>query len=93
MTITFISNYINHHQIPFSNACYKQLGDGFHFIQTQPMEQERIDMGWNAESVSLPYVVCLYEAEERCRKLILESDILLAGWTDREDLISERLHI
>lgn len=93
MTITFISNYINHHQIPFSNACYKQLGDGFHFIQTQPMEQERIDMGWNAESVSLPYVVCLYEAEERCRKLILESDILLAGWTDREDLISERLQI
>ena len=30
----FISNYINHHQIPFSNALYEQLGDDYHFIQT-----------------------------------------------------------
>ena len=37
MTITFISNYINHHQIPFSNACYTLLGEGYHFVQTQPM--------------------------------------------------------
>ena len=32
----FISNYINHHQIPFSNALYEQLGDDYHFIQTEP---------------------------------------------------------
>lgn len=93
MTIAFISNYINHHQIPFSNACYQELSDGFHFIQTQPMEQERIDMGWHSEAADLPYVVCLYEEEERCRRLILESDILLAGWTEREDLIGERLDL
>ena len=37
----FISNYINHHQIPFSNALYEQLGDDYHFIQTEPMEEER----------------------------------------------------
>ena len=42
----FISNYINHHQIPFSNALYEQLGDDYHFIQTEPMEEERIAMGW-----------------------------------------------
>ena len=40
----FISNYINHHQIPFSNALYEQLGDDYHFIQTEPMEEERIAM-------------------------------------------------
>lgn len=91
MTLTFISNYINHHQIPFSDACFELLGEGFHFIQTEPMEQERIDMGWHTEGVKLPYVVCLYEEEERCRRLIMESDILLAGWTQREDLIEERL--
>ncbi|MBD5454955.1 MAG: glycosyltransferase family 4 protein [Lachnospiraceae bacterium] len=91
MTITFISNYINHHQIPFSNACYEKLKEGFHFIQTQPMEQERIDMGWHTDGVKLPYVVCLYEEEERGRALIMESDILIAGWTGREDLIGERL--
>lgn len=93
MTITFISNYINHHQIPFSNACYRELGEGFCFIQTQPMEQERIDMGWQRQEDNLPYVLCLYEEEERCRRLILESDILLAGWTGREDLVEERLNL
>lgn len=91
MTITFISNYINHHQIPFSNACYEKLKGNFHFIQTEAMEQERIDMGWHTDGTSLPYVVCLYEEEERCRRLICESDILIAGWTEREDLIRERL--
>lgn len=93
MTVTFISNYINHHQIPFSNACCRRLGEDFHFIQTEPMEQERIDMGWHTEGASLPYVVCLYEEEERCRQMILESDILIAGWTMREDLIGERLRL
>ncbi len=91
MTLTFISNYINHHQIPFCNACREELGGDFHFIQTQPMEQERIDMGWHTDGTELPYVHLLYEEEDVCRKLILESDILLAGWTDREDLIGERL--
>ena len=42
----FISNYINHHQIPFSNALYEQLGDDYHFIQTEPMEEERIAGDW-----------------------------------------------
>ena len=46
MKITFVSNYINHHQIPFSNACYGELGDGYRFIQTEPMEEERVAMGW-----------------------------------------------
>lgn len=92
MTITFISNYINHHQIPFSNACYELLGEDYHFIQTEPMEQERLNMGWTREGENLPYVSFLYEKEEYCRKLIMESDVLLAGWSSREDLIEERLN-
>ncbi len=92
MTVTFISNYINHHQIPFSNACFKLLGDDYHFIQTQPMERERLEMGWSKDGEKLPYVLCLYEEEERCRKLVMESDVLLAGWSGREDLVQERLN-
>ena len=91
MTLTFISNYINHHQIPFSQALCELLGEDYHFIQTQPMEQERLSMGWSSRGEDLPYVHCLYEQEELCRRLILESDVLLAGWSGREDLIGERL--
>ena len=57
MTITFVSNYINHHQIPFSNAMYAQSGEDYCFIQTEPMEEERRNMGWSSgeekENVSL----------------------------------------
>ncbi|MDE7446391.1 MAG: glycosyltransferase family 4 protein [Lachnospiraceae bacterium] len=92
MTITFISNYINHHQIPFSNACYTLLGEGYHFVQTQPMEQERLSMGWNTEGEGLPYVCRLYEEEEQALQLIMESDVLLAGWSNQEDLVQKRLN-
>ena len=61
----FISNYINHHQIPFSNALYEQLGDDYHFIQTEPMEEERIAMGWGLDAATLPYVVWADREEER----------------------------
>jgi len=91
MTVTFISNYINHHQIPFSNACYELLGEDYHFIQTEPMEEERLSMGWSSAGEGLPYVSRLYEEEERCRRLVRESDVLLAGWSGREDLVQERL--
>ena len=91
MTITFISNYINHHQIPFSNALYELLGDDYHFIQTEPMEEERLAMGWSKEGEKLPYVLQLSEEEEKCRKLITDSDVLLAGWSGREDLVQARM--
>lgn len=91
MKITMISNYINHHQIPFSNALYEKLGDGYHFIQTEPMEEERIRMGWGLEAEKILYVVFLDKQLELCKQLIDESDILLVGWMEREDLIVERL--
>ena len=87
MTITFVSNYINHHQRPFSDACYKKLGEGYQFIQTEPMEEERVAMGWGTEDSRLPYVHCFYEEEEKCRKRMLESDIVIFGWINREDLL------
>lgn len=91
MTFTFVSNYINHHQIPFCEAMREKLGEGFAFIQTMPMEQERKDMGWGVDLQTLPYVFCLYEDEYHCKKKIMESDVVLFGWTGREDLVASRL--
>ena len=91
MTITFVSNYINHHQLPFSDALYEKLGDDYCFIQTVPMEDERIAMGWGLDVTKIPYVRCLYEDEYECRKKIAESDVVLLGWTQRPDIEKERL--
>ena len=45
MKVVFVSNYINHHQIPFCNAMREQLSEDFFFVQTEPMAEERIKMG------------------------------------------------
>lgn len=91
MKVTFVSNYINHHQIPFCEAMVRELGEDFCFIQTQPMEEERVRMGWSADLNSLSYVCLFYEQEDKCRKLIMESDVVLFGGVDDESYIRERL--
>ena len=91
MKITMISNYINHHQIPFSKELYNRLGENYKFIQTQSMEEERVAMGWKVKEEEIPYLLFLEKEEERCKYLIEESDILLIGWNEREDLFVNRL--
>ena len=91
MKVTFVSNYMNHHQQPFSEAMRERLGEDYIFIQTQPMEQERVQMGWDATAVTLPFVRKLWEDEDACKKLIFDSDVVLFGWTGREELIVPRL--
>lgn len=91
MTFTFVSNYINHHQIPLCEALYRKLGDDFTFVQTMPMEEERVAMGWGVDVRKLPYVQCLYEEEYECLKKIAESDAVLFGWSEREDIAASRL--
>lgn len=92
MQVTMISNYINHHQIPFSQALYEKLGDHYHFIQTEPMEEERIQMGWGLTAETIPYVSFLDKEPELCKQLINDSDLLLVGWMEHEELLSERLN-
>lgn len=90
MNVVFISNYINHHQIPFCNAMYRLLEGEFTFIQTERMEEQRIQMGW---SLSEPpeYVRRYYEEPELCRRLTADCSIALFGGTDEESYIQERL--
>ena len=94
MVITFVSNYINHHQIPFCNAMEKVAGKGsFTFIQTSPMEKERIEMGWAVDPKAYSYVELFYEDREKCEKLISDSDVVIFGWSDEliENLEKKRL--
>lgn len=91
MKITFISNYINHHQIPLANELYSYLGDEYHFIQTEPMEEDRVQMGWGAEVKNIPYLLYFYEQPEKCRKLVLDSDVVVFGGVEDESYIKPRL--
>ena len=91
MTFTFLSNYINHHQQPFCDAMYVRLGDDFTFVATMPMEAERVEMGWDTGLDDIPYVKHLYE-DPSCEQLIYDSDVVLIGWSEREDIAQKRLN-
>ena len=86
----FVSNYLNHHQIPFCNAVSGLLRGDFFFIQTEPMEQERVTMGWKERS-DIPYLRKSYEEPENCRELISSAKVVLFGGCDEESYISHRL--
>lgn len=91
MKVCFVSNYMNHHQMPFSDAMYKRLQEEYTFIQTEAMEEERVRMGWNQNICNLPYMKYYYEEEDLCHKIIMESDVVIFGGTDEERYIEERL--
>ena len=91
MRLTFVSNYINHHQIPISNELYQSLKENYHFVQTQPMEEERVQMGWQEALEECPYVRNYWENEKECKTLILESDVVIFGGVEEESYLADRL--
>ena len=90
-TLTFFSNYFNHHQKALCDEWFKLLGEGFTFVQTMPMEAFRANMGWGENIPS--YVLMSYESEEnekKARMLADESDLVVFG-TAPEYYIKPRL--
>lgn len=86
----FVSNYLNHHQIPFCNAMYELCKGSFTFVQTEPVEEERIRMGWS-EKVQQPYLKLYYEDSKACKRLIDDAQIVMFGGCEDESYIAERL--
>lgn len=77
MKIVFASNFFNHHQKPFSDEMYKLIGDGYRFIESIPMDEERKNMGWTIDYPS--YVMKMFENKDVCQQLIDSADIVITG--------------
>lgn len=93
MKITFFSNFINHHQIPLAEELYQLLGEDYTFVATEPIPQERLDMGYEDQNKSLPYVLTTYDSEEnrkKADKLIEESDVVIVG-SAPDSIVEKRL--
>lgn len=80
-SLVFFSNYFNHHQKALCDAWYALLGEGFTFVETEPMEAFRAQMGWGKEG--LPSYVLqahLGKAErERAMELGRTADAAVIG--------------
>lgn len=93
MRITFFSNFLNHHEIPLCDALYHLPEVQFYFVQTEPMHEERILMGWNLYIDKYPYLKLSYNNPEiynECLKLGKESDVVIFGSASYE-FIAERV--
>lgn len=94
MVITFVSNYINHHQLPFCRAMLAMGSEvEFYFVQTMPMEEKRKNMGWAVDEKELPFLVLSYEEPDRAKELIADSDVVLFGWTEDKTRQAEQERI
>lgn len=81
MIVSFFSNYLTHHQIPFCEVMCKQPDVEFYFISTMPMEQERKAGGWEF-SQKYPYEIKTYEDDTQAQKameLAISSDVMIIG--------------
>ena len=87
----FISNYINHHQIPFSNALYEQLGTIT--ISSRPSRWKKNGLRWAGDWMRrlCHMLFGRIGRKNAAGRLIEEADLVFAGWTKRLDLVLPRL--
>lgn len=90
MKVTFVSNRLTYHQLPFCEEMFKKLGSEFKFISTQPIEKDRINMYPNIEKYT-HFVIEGYKKEQASiKQLVEDSDVVILG-SASDSLIRDRL--
>ena len=80
MKIVFVSNYLSHHQIPFSDAISNMQGVEYSFIAVCAMDNERRAMGW--KDIEEPYEIRTYTdcaSEKKAKEIIYDADVVILG--------------
>lgn len=79
MKITFFSNFLNHHQLPFCIEIKKYPNVDFKFVATQKIPEERIKLGYEDMNSKYDFVVEAYKNQQEAETLAKESDIVIIG--------------
>lgn len=81
MKITFVSNFFNHHQLPFCSELLKRC-DEFYFIVTEPVPEDRTKFGYEDLNTKYDFILRTYDdsmQESRLYELLEESDVVIFG--------------
>jgi len=81
MKVTLISNFLNHHQIPFCNELYALLGEDFKFISTMATPAQFVDGGYDYRT-DYSYHIKSYlnhDLYDEALKLSVRSDVVILG--------------
>lgn len=81
MKIVFVSNTFHHHQANVSDNLYEVTNGNYAFIETEPMRQDRLQLGWKNDNYP-PYVIQAWKGkteEKRCMDEIIKADVIIYG--------------
>ena len=77
MKVVFVSNFLNHHQKPLSDALAARCD--YTFLAVSEMPPQRRAMGWEEPE---PVYLCRYDREpERGERVLREADVIIAGFS------------
>ena len=82
MKVTFFSNFLNHHQLPFCLAMDRLSEGNFTFVATTPVPSERLNMGYHDMNKQYPFVLTTYDSaenEQLAQVLAMQSDVIITG--------------
>ena len=93
MKIALISNFLNHHQLPFCLEMCSKKNVEFYFIATKPISKERLELGYEDMNSKYSFVIETYKSEiEKNRAIgyVNECDAVIIG-SAPEEYIKRRL--
>ena len=81
MTLTFVTNFVHHHQLPVADEFYHLLGKDYCYIATESLPDWLIKGGYDP-TLDRDYIVRSHLSDEemtKARKIIDDSDVVIAG--------------
>lgn len=81
MKVTFVANFMNHHQLPFSENMIDLIGEDYTFVALEPIASEQSLLGYK-DMNDFSFVIKAYENEELYQKSIykiLNDDVVIFG--------------
>ena len=90
MRVVFVSNYLNHHQIPFCKAMQRITDGNFFFLAMEEMTEERKNMGWDLKE-EYDFQIEVKENKERAKQLVMDADVVIGGGSSYMWFIRERV--
>lgn len=90
MKVTFVSNFLNHHQIPFCLAMNRLCEGEFYFVAMEEMDEERKGMGWSFDE-KYDFEIKAWENSILVEELINKSDVVIYGGASYAPKIHNRI--
>ena len=79
MTLVFLTNLVNHHQIPIADELYSLLGRNYIYVAFERVPDELLKGGYK-EEIQRPYIIKAYESiPHQIQKIVDDADVVIIG--------------